>query len=81
MGGIYHVAMGDGGGMVVPTELRIRAGLAEDTAIVLVETTGGLVLLTRDQLKSRVRADLSDLDLVGQLMDDRRRQTAADGAV
>jgi bifunctional DNA-binding transcriptional regulator/antitoxin component of YhaV-PrlF toxin-antitoxin module len=72
--------MGDRGRLVVPAELRTRVGLTEGTPLVLVDAPHGVVLLTREQLKSMVRADLSELDLVGELLDDRRRQAAADDA-
>ncbi|MFT5223547.1 MAG: hypothetical protein ACI867_001868, partial [Glaciecola sp.] len=47
------------------------------TVLTLIETDDGLVLLTRDQLKRRVRADLGGLDLVGDLLVE-RRQAALD---
>lgn len=53
-----------------------RAGLEEGTPLVLLETAGGLVLLTREQLKARVRDELAGLDLVTELLSDRR--SAAD---
>ena len=70
--------MGDRGRLVIPAELRQRAGLLEGTPVVLVETTGGVVLLGRDQLKTMVRADLSGLDLVGELLADRRAEAITD---
>lgn len=80
MNGTYQVVMGDRGRLVIPAELRQRAGLVEGTPVVLVETTGGVVLLGRDQLKTMVRADLSGLDLVGELLADRRAEAIADDA-
>lgn len=68
--------MGDRGRLVVPVELRKHAGLVSGTPLVLIETPRGVVLLTRDQLKDIVRADLRDLDLVGELLDERRRRAA-----
>ena len=70
--------MGDRGRLVIPAELRQRAGLLEGTPVVLVETTGGVVLLGRDQLKTMVRADLSGLDLMGELLADRRAEAITD---
>ncbi len=64
--------MGDRGRLVIPAELRARAGLTEGRPLVLLETTGGVVLLSRDQLKARIRADLDGLDLVGELLAERR---------
>lgn len=73
MSGTYTVLMGDRGRIVVPAEVRERAGLAEGTPLVLLETPDGLVLLTRVQLRARVRRELAGLDLVGELLADRRR--------
>jgi bifunctional DNA-binding transcriptional regulator/antitoxin component of YhaV-PrlF toxin-antitoxin module len=64
----------------VPAEVRERAGLREGTPLVLIEAPDGLVLLTRDQLKARVRADLSGADLVQELLAERRAQSEAEDA-
>jgi bifunctional DNA-binding transcriptional regulator/antitoxin component of YhaV-PrlF toxin-antitoxin module len=70
--------MGDRGRLVIPANLRERAGLVEGRPVVLLETARGIVLLTREQLKELVRADLSGLDLVGELLSERRRDAAAE---
>ena len=70
--------MGDRGRLVIPAALRDRIGLTEGTPLVLVESPTGLALLTREQLRERVRADLGGLDLVGELLADRRAEAAAD---
>ena len=44
--------------------------------MVLVESPDGLALLTRQQLRDRVRRDLGGLDLVEELLADRRRSAA-----
>ena len=75
-----HVVMGDRGRLVVPAEVRARAGLVEGTPLVLLESPGGLVLLTREQLRDRVRSDLAGLDLVGELLADRRRAAELEDA-
>jgi AbrB family looped-hinge helix DNA binding protein len=72
--------MGDRGRLVIPAELRERAGLTEGTPLVLFETPKGLVLLTRAQLQELVRADLEGLDLVGELLTERRAEAAAEDA-
>ena len=64
----------------MPAEVRERAGLREGTPLVLIEAPDGLVLLTRDQLKARVRADLSGADLVQELLAERRAQAEAEDA-
>jgi AbrB family looped-hinge helix DNA binding protein len=72
--------MGDRGRIVVPAEVRQRAGLDEGTLLVLLETPDGLVLLTREQLRARVRQELQGLDLVAELLADRRRAAANEDA-
>lgn len=59
---------------MVPAEVRERAGLAEGTPLVLLESAAGIVLLTREQLRARVRDELTGLDLVGDLLAERRRE-------
>jgi AbrB family looped-hinge helix DNA binding protein len=80
MSGTYHVVVGDRGRIVVPAEVRQRAGLSEGTPLVLIETPDGLILLTREQIKARVRADLSGLELVEELLAERRAQADAEDA-
>ncbi len=77
MSGIYPTVMGDRGRLVIPAELRGKIGLAEGTPVVLLDTPSGVVLLSRDQLKARVRAELDGLDLVEELLRE-RRQAARD---
>lgn len=78
VGGTHQVVVGNKGRIVVPAEVRERAGLAEGTTLVLLETPTGLVLLTRDQLEHRVRADLAGTDLVAHLLADRRAAAEAE---
>ena len=66
--------------MVIPAEVRERRGLTEGTALILMESPTGLVLLTRPQLQQLVRADLAGLDLVGELLAERRAEAAAEDA-
>jgi AbrB family looped-hinge helix DNA binding protein len=80
MNGTYQVVMGDRGRLVIPAEIRERAGLSEGTALILLETPTGLVLLTRPQLQELVQADLAGLDLVGELLSERRAEAAAEDA-
>ncbi len=80
MSGTHTVTMGDRGRLVVPAEVRERAGLDAGTSLILLETPGGIVLLTRDQLRTRVRDELAGLDLVSELLADRRRAAADEDA-
>jgi AbrB family looped-hinge helix DNA binding protein len=72
--------MGDRGRLVIPAELRARAGLEEGRPLTVVETTGGLVLMTREQLKARVASDLAGVDLVDDLLTGRRAEVAREGS-
>lgn len=80
MSGTYTVAMGDRGRLVIPAAARQRAGLSPGTPLVLLETAGGLVLMTRRQLRSRVREELTGVDLVTELLADRRRAAEREDA-
>jgi len=72
--------MGDRGRLVVPAELRERLNLKPGTPLVLLETPQGVVLATREQVKTLVRAGLQGLDLVSELLEDQRRQAVAEDA-
>jgi len=80
MSGTHTVTVGDRGRIVVPADVRARAGLAEGTPLILLETPTGLVLLTREQLQARVRDELDGLDLVADLLADRRRAAQREDA-
>lgn len=62
----------------MPCALRERLHLEAGTSLVMIETELGVVLATREQLKKLVRSQLRGLDLVDELLKDRRRQAAAD---
>jgi len=81
MSGTHQAVMGDRGRLVVPVELRDRLGLRAGDPVVLVETPLGVVLATRAQLRQLVRADLQGVDLVGELLADRRSQAEAEDVV
>ncbi len=78
MSGTHPLVVGNRGRIVVPADVRARAGLTEGTPLILLETPSGLVLLTREQLRQRVREDLAGLDLVGELLSDRRVRAAVE---
>lgn len=80
MSGTFGVVMGDRGRLVIPVEVRNAAGLEEGTKLVLFTSEDGLVLMTREQLRRRVSEDLAGLDLVGELLADRRRAAADEDA-
>jgi bifunctional DNA-binding transcriptional regulator/antitoxin component of YhaV-PrlF toxin-antitoxin module len=73
--------MGDRGRFVVPTVLRERAGVHEGRTVILVETPGGILLMTREQVRDLVRSGLRDSDLAGLLLEERRAAASQeDGA-
>ena len=74
--GTHVVVMGERGRIVVPADVRKREGLCEGTTLVLLTTPEGLVFLTREQLRARVANNLAGLDLVGELLAERRRSAA-----
>lgn len=78
MSGTHNLVVGDRGRIVVPAEVRERAGLVAGTQLLLLETPAGLVLLTREQLRARVRADLAGTDLVAELLAERRADAAVE---
>jgi AbrB family looped-hinge helix DNA binding protein len=80
MGGTYAVVLGDRGRLVVPAELRERMHLTAGTPLALVETPRGFLVLTRDELKRLVREDLAGVDLVGELLTERRAAAAVEDA-
>jgi AbrB family looped-hinge helix DNA binding protein len=80
MSGTYPVVMGDRGRLVIPADLRERMRLEAGTQLVLVETRRGLVMATREQGKQLVRDELKGLDLVAELLADRRKAAAAEDA-
>jgi len=70
--------MGGRGRLVVPAEVRGRAGLDAGTPLLLSVTPGGLVLMTRAQARAMLQQQLLGADLVQQLLTDRRAATAAE---
>ncbi len=80
MSATYSITVGNKGRIVVPAAVRERVGLTEGTVMVLMDTPGGLALLTREQLRDRIRADLAGLDLVSELLHERRRAAHGEDA-
>ena len=80
MSGTHTVVVGDRGRIVVPAEVRDEAGLVAGTALVLLATPEGLVLLTREQLLARVRGELEGVDLVAELLAERRQAAEQEDA-
>lgn len=80
MGGTSALRMGDRGRLVIPAELRQRSGLTEGVPLIMVETPGGLVVMTREQAHERLRQQLSGTDLVAELLAERREAAHSEDA-
>lgn len=80
MSGTYTTTMGDRGRLVVPAEIRKHAGLDAGVPLVLLDTPGGLIVMTRAQARDHVRAQLSGTDLITQLLAERRAAATAEDA-
>jgi AbrB family looped-hinge helix DNA binding protein len=80
MSGTYSVVMGDRGRLVVPAELRERWKLHAGAQLLLIETGGGIVLATREQVKQLVRSQLAGTSLAEELISERRAEAAREAA-
>lgn len=72
--GTSIAVMGDRGRLVVPAAVRQRQGWEADTQLVFVESEGGVVVLTREQLHKRVSRGLSGPSLADELILERRAE-------
>lgn len=72
--------LGDRGRLVVPADLRARQGWEQGTPLLFIETERGVVVATRDQAKSLIRAQLGDGSLVDELLAERRAAARAEEA-
>jgi AbrB family looped-hinge helix DNA binding protein len=70
--------MGDRGRLVVPAELREKLHLEAGSPLILVETPHGVVMATRSQVRELVKTQLKGLDLVDELLTERRRLADAE---
>jgi AbrB family looped-hinge helix DNA binding protein len=80
MSGTQTIVVGDRGRLVLPADIRERGGIGEGTELIVLETPDGLALLTREQLKRRVRSELAGPSLVADLIEERRTTAKAEGA-
>jgi len=78
MNGIFQVTMDGRGRVTVPSDLRSRLRWDSGARLVMVETPDAVVLMTRQQLRDRVRHDFAGLRLVDELLAERREAAAAD---
>ena len=76
----YSVVVGDRGRLVLPVELRARQQWEQGTPLMLVETAGGVVIMTRSQAKDLVRDQLAGESLVAALVTERRDAARSEDA-
>lgn len=68
----HAVKMGDRGRLVVPADLRQRQRWDQGTPLIFLETEEGVIVVTRDQMKARVRKQLAGPSLADELIRERR---------
>lgn len=78
MSGTNTIVMGDRGRLVLPQSIRERHGITAGTTLVVIESEGGLLLLTQRELMARVRSDLAGPSLVDELIAERRAAAGAE---
>lgn len=71
---VHQLVMGDRGRIVIPADLRSRAGLEVGTPLILFETAEGLEMYSRRQLSDKIAADLEGTNLVDDLIAERRHE-------
>ena len=80
MSGTHAIVMGDRGRLVIPAEVRAAANLEPGTPLILVESSSGLLLLTRAQAKATIKTQLAGRDVVEELLAERRAEALSDSA-
>jgi AbrB family looped-hinge helix DNA binding protein len=81
MSDTYFVTVGNKGRIVLPADLRQERGWSEGTILLLLETEGGVELLTRDELERQVLSQVDGTtDVVGELLAERRAEAARENA-
>ena len=80
MSGTYHVVMGDRGGSLSPRTSGIALAWRRAPLLSCLKRPPVSYFSTRAQLQQLVRSDLAGLDLVGELLAERRAEAAAEDA-
>ena len=63
---------------MLPSQLRQHRGWPEGTTLVAIETATGVVVTSRDELELIVEKQLAGVDLVAQLLEERRASAVRD---
>ncbi|MGC3993495.1 MAG: AbrB/MazE/SpoVT family DNA-binding domain-containing protein [Propionicimonas sp.] len=80
MSGTRTLTMGDRGRLVIPAEVRSDLNWKQGTRLILTETDEGLLLMTVDQARAMLRAQIGDRSLSEELIAERHAEAAADAA-
>ena len=78
MSGTHAFTVGDRGRVVLPSRLRQNRAWPEGTTLIAIESATGVVVASRDELESIVAKQLAGIDLVAQLLEERRASAARD---
>lgn len=76
----FVASMGDRGRLVIPAELRSRQQWEQGMPLLMIETAGGVILVTRAQAKALVRSQLDGVDALGALLAERRAAAESEDA-
>jgi len=74
------VQVGNKGRVVVPASIRTRHQWVEGSTLVALDTELGVLLADQESIERLVRARLSGIDLLADLLADRRREAANDSS-
>lgn len=74
------VQVGNKGRVVVPANMRARHQWVEGSILVALDTELGVLLADQESIERLVRARLSGIDLLTDLLADRRREAADDSS-
>ncbi|WP_120006095.1 AbrB/MazE/SpoVT family DNA-binding domain-containing protein [Nesterenkonia muleiensis] len=75
-----NVTLGDRGRLVVPAEVRVRQRWETGTSLIFIDSDDGVVVMSREQARERIRQQLEGKDLVNELLADRRRDAQHENA-
>lgn len=75
MSDTYPVEVGPKGRVVIPAPIRHELGIGQGSQLVALVDGGGVLLLSRDEVKRRLRGIFARVDasLAAELVADRRR--------
>jgi AbrB family looped-hinge helix DNA binding protein len=80
MSGTRALTMGDRGRLVIPAEVRADLNWEQGTRLILTETDEGLLLMSVDQARAMIKAQLGGRSLADELVAERHAEAAADAA-